>query len=189
MSYSLKKILLTITLLLSVCLTWFFFLYKPTSDKLEVIKAETNDLVLKVRSFRANDEQVLILGSRVDTLTSTIDLFKKGILARNGLPLAVHAMRKKGRIYGLEFVSVIPDYDRLLEGDEVHKGDVLRLPIHVKSIGSYRSFGRFVESLATLPFLVSLGDVKLDYNEKEHPALSIIFDAILFIQKSSQMKT
>lgn len=186
MNESLRALLIAVGLLLVICAAWFFLFYLPEVARVNDIKNETDDLVTKLQSFRVDDRQLAALEAQVKTLKTQIESTQKKIIKKDGLKSAVTQIEVQGRKFGLKFLTIIPDYDSLMEVDQQDQSDkeVLQLTVHIKLQGTYRSFGRFLESLRELPFLVSLGEISLLYNEKIFPRLDVLADTILYLQET-----
>ncbi|MFQ5751340.1 MAG: type 4a pilus biogenesis protein PilO, partial [bacterium] len=118
---------------------------------------------------------------------------QKKIIPKDDLALIVQEIQRKGRTFGLKFDTVIPDYETLMNdpGTEKESEEVLKLTVHMKLQGFYKSFGRFVESLNSLPFYLSIGELTLVYNEKIYPEVEILVDTVLYLRIASetQIKT
>ncbi len=185
MNESLKVLLLAMGLLLAACCLWFFFFYRPEISRMKDIEKATQDLVSKLQSFRVDDRQIAALEQRVRTLKTEVESTQRKIINKDALKSAVRQLEQQGRKFGLKFQTIIPDYTSLMEvGRQDESGeDVMQLTVHIKLQGRYRNFGRFLESLGELPFLISLGEISILYNEKVFPQLEVLMDTILYLQE------
>lgn len=186
MNESLKVLLIAVGLLLAACCLWFLFFYRPEISRMKDIEKRTHDLVSKLQSFSVDDRQIVALEERVRTLKTEVESTQRKIINKDALKSAVRQLERQGRKFGLKFQTIIPDYDSLMEvgRDNESREDVMQLTVHIKLQGTYRNFGRFLESLGTLPFLISLGEVSILYNEKVFPQLDVLLDAILYLQEA-----
>jgi len=190
MSGSVKTLLIVVVVLLLTTFAWFFLLYQPKSLKLESLKAETEDMLLKLRSFRVSSEQIATLESQVESLKKEITAKTGKVVPKERLPEIVESIRQQGRRHGLQFEQLIPDYQALIpiQDETAEVTEVMKLTLHIQLQGYYKSFGRFVASLQELPYLISVGDVALAYSDELHPKLMITMDAILYL-RPQELKT
>ncbi len=188
MTETLKTALIASALLIALCLGWFFFLYQPKTSKLAIVKKETQDLIFKVKSIRVTNAEVIALGKQVEAAKNEIKLTQRKIIFKDDLPAAIKKIKNSGSKFGLKFHQIIPDYTSLInsreEEQEANTG-LLKLTVHFKLQGYYKSFGKFLSSLDKLPFLVSLAEVTIIYNDDIHPQLTILFDGVLFLYDKS----
>ena len=192
MTETLKTVLIASTLLIVLCLGWFFFLYQPTVSRLETIKEETQDIIFKLQSMRVTKAQVDALGKQVEVIKNDIKVKQEKIIFKDDLPAAIKQIKKTGGKFGLKFDQIIPDYVSLLDSKEneleLNTGP-LRLTVHFKLQGYYKSFGKFLSSIDKLPFYISLGEVRIVYNDSIHPQVDVLFDGILFLRNKSKSES
>ena len=189
MTETLKTALIASALLIALSLGWFFFLYQPKTSKLAIVKKETQDLIYKVKSIRVTNEEVIALGKQVESVKNEIKLTQKKIIFKDDLPAAIKKIKNSGSKFGLKFHQIIPDYTSLVNSKEKQQEanpGLLKLTVHFKLQGYYKSFGKFLSSLDKLPFLVSLGEVTIIYNDNIHPQVGILFDGVLFLYDKSK---
>ncbi len=188
MTETLKTALIASAFLIALCLGWFFFLYQPESSKLAIVKKETQDLIFKVKSIRVTNAEVIALGKQVESIKNDLKLTQEKIIFKHDLPAAIKKIKNSGSKFGLKFHQIIPDYSSLINSKEKEQeanAGLLKLTVHFKLQGYYKSFGKFLSSLDKLPFLVSLGEVTIIYNADIHPQLTILFDGVLFLYDKS----
>lgn len=188
MTEALKTVLIAGALLIILCLGWFFFLYQPKSSRLETVKKETQEIVFKLRSMRVTEAQVVALEKQVEVVKNDIKLTQDKIIFKDDLPAAIKEIKINGSKFGLKFHKIIPDYSSLLnskESEQESNAGLLRLTVHFKLQGYYKSFGKFLSSLDKLPFYMSLEEVTIVYNDSIHPQLDILFDGVLFLREKS----
>ena len=188
MTETLKTALIASALLIALCLGWFFFLYQPKTSRLEIVKKETQDLIFKVKSIRVTNAEVIALAKQVEIIKNEIKLTQEKIIFKHDLPAAIKKIKNSGSKFGLKFQQIIPDYPSLINSKEKEQkanAGLLRLTVHFKLQGYYKSFGKFLSSLDKLPFYMSLGEVTIVYNDNIHPQVEILFDGVLFLYDKS----
>lgn len=182
--------LIASALLITLCLGWFFLLYRPEVSKVEAIREKTEDLLIQLRSLRVTEAQVTILEKRVEGIKNEIKLTQNKMIAKDDLQVAINQVRKNGSWFGLKFHKIIPDYPSLIGSEEaMHaNSEVLELTVHFKMQGYYKNFGKFLSSLDKLPFYISLGEIRLVYNGLIHPEIDILMDAVLYLHQKKASK-
>ena len=188
MTETLKTALIASALLIALGLGWFFFLYQPKTSRLETIKKETQDLIFKVRSIRVTNAEVIALAKQVEIIKNEIKLTQEKIIFKHDLPAAIKKIKNSGSKFGLKFDQIIPDYTSLInskEKEQESSAGLLRLTVHFKLQGYYKSFGKFLSSLEKLPFYMSLAEVRIVYSDNIHPQVGILFDGVLFLYDKS----
>jgi len=191
MTETLKTVLIASALLLTLCFGWFFFLYQPKASRLETVKEETQDLVFKLQSMGVTEAQVAALEKHVEVIKNDIKLTQNKIIFKDDLPAAIKEIKNSGSKFGLKFHKIIPDYASLInskENEQKANAGLLRLIVHFKLQGYYKSFGKFLSSLEKLPFYISLGGVTLVYNDSIHPQVDVLFDGVLFLRDNPNLK-
>jgi Tfp pilus assembly protein PilO len=186
MSESRLTLILAVVLLFVMCLAWFFVFYQPRKVEVYALKQDTENLLVKLRSFRVTDKQIVSLEKQIEKLEEEIAVTQSKVFAKSNLPFIVRQIEKKGRIYGLKFSNILPEYDSLVRFPEAEeqRSDLIKLVVHFKIQGSYKNFGKFIENLADLPFFISLGEISLYYNEDIYPELEITLDVVLYLQET-----
>lgn len=188
MTETLKTVLIASALLIALCLGWFFFLYQPKTSRLEIVKKETQDLIFKVKSIRVTNAEVIALAKQVEIIKNEIKLTQEKIIFKHDLPAAIKKIKNSGSKFGLKFDQIIPDYTSLINSKEKEQeasAGLLRLTVHFKLQGYYKSFGKFLSSLEKLPFYMSLAEVRIVYSDNIHPQVGILFDGVLFLYDKS----
>ncbi len=189
MTETLKTVLIASALLIALCVGWFFFLYQPKVSRLETVKEETQDIVFKLKSIHVTEAQVSALEKQVEIIKKNVKLKQKKIIFKDDLPAAIMEIKKTGGKFGLKFDQIIPDYSSLLnseENEQESNSELLKLIVHFKLQGYYRNFGQFLGSLNELPFYMSLGEVRIGYNDSIHPEVDVLFDGVLFVHDKSK---
>ncbi len=184
MNESLKILIIAVLGLLAVCLCWFLFMYRPEIVKLRNLKSETGQLLARIQSLRVTDAQVDDLEKGVEQLQKEIAKKQAGLLLKEDLHSAVQQIQKHGKRYGVKLQKIIPDYDKLIattEESQVAEA-AMALTLHLKLRSKYKNFGRFLEKLDDLPFLISVGELTLGYDEQSFPELVALLDVQVFLR-------
>jgi len=69
------------------------------------------------------------------------------------------------------------DFVKLQWQPEISKEIYIELPIDIKVVGSYHSFGKFVSKIADLPRIVTLHDFKIIIQKTESDSLNLTLQA------------
>ncbi len=188
MKDSVRTLAVASAVLLVIALVWFFVLYQPKRSRLQTLQTESQNVISLIKSFRSSSQEVAGLEKEIEELKQDLEGTRSKILAKEGLGTAIMRLKSEGKKYGLQFQNMIPDYAALAAAKT--KGGpgaaVLKLPVHIKLRGRYNSFGRYLASLETLPFLVSFGDMSLAYDTEIFPDVAILFDAVLYMRNDTR---
>ena len=65
------------------------------------------------------------------------------------------------------------------------RGEIYKLVMHIQLQASYKSFGRFLEAMGKVPFMVSLGEITIAYNPEHFPRLTIEMELILYLDEKT----
>ncbi|MFQ5706414.1 MAG: type 4a pilus biogenesis protein PilO [bacterium] len=190
MAESKRVLIFAVVLLVVVSLGWYFVFYQPKASSIITLKEDSQRLLLKLKSLQVTDKRIATLENQIEKLQDQIDQHRTKIWPKSDMPRMVKQIEKQGRVFGLKFQSVIPEYDALMSLPDAsrRKGDLLELTVHFKLQGSYKNFGRFVESLQKLPFVISLGEMSMVFNKELYPELEIMLDAVLYLRESSPVQ-
>jgi len=191
MSESLRTLLIATILLLCVVVGWFFLLFHPQNAKLASLRQRTDGVLANIQSFRTTSQQVAQLDEKISLLQKQLTVASARLVTKPGLSQAVKRIVQEGKKYGLGFDKIIPDYASLVTPGNASAttAPTMKLTLHIKLRGRYKSFGRFLENLDNLPFAVSLGEISLAYDESISPQLEILMDAILFLRNDDGTKS
>ncbi len=192
MTDSLKSIIVATVLLILIGTCWFVLLYRPENIQLQLLKDKTNHVLLQLRSLRVTDAQVFALQQQVERLKDELARKQKRIVVKNQLPVVVNQIKMKGQRFGLKFQNIIPDYNSLVDADSEDEiqADILKLTLHIKLQGYYKSLGKFIAALNDLPYYLSIEELNINYKHAIHPELEVFLDTVVYLKddKSPQSR-
>jgi Tfp pilus assembly protein PilO len=188
MSETKKTLIIAASLLLIIGLGWYLVFYQPRLSKVTTLKNETDNLLTKIRSFRVTDQQIAGLEKGIEKLEKELSEVQEKVFLKPELPKVVRMFEAKGKSFGLKFDTAIPDYASLIRipQQEEEASDLLKLTVHFRLQGYYRSFGNFIDTLDEFPFTISLGEIGLYYNERIYPELEINLDVVFYLRVTSK---
>ncbi len=183
MSDSTKTLLLAVVVLLALCAGWFMVHYRPNLIKVQALQQKKEELMDQIRGFRISAAELDALEQQVKMQRQSLKTTRARLVQKDELGQAVEQIRNGGKRHGLQFQQIIPDYASLMTIGSLSDAatEVQKLTVHLNMRGGYKNFGRFLESLSKLPFLVSLGDVSVVYHKGAQPELELVADAQLFV--------
>lgn len=182
----LKPFLVAMAILLAVSVGWYFFLYRPEASKSQVFKEQTEQLMIQLQSLRVTDVQISTLQTQIEKLNVELAKTNARVSPKDDLPKLIEQIKSRGAASGLKFITIIPDYNSLVSKADVETPEILKLTVHFQIQGYYKSFGNFIESLAALPFFVSVADFSLTYEETIFPQLLITADMVLYLRQTNE---
>jgi Tfp pilus assembly protein PilO len=183
MNDSVKTLLIAVGLLAVIAAAWFFLLYNPGVSKISEIKDEITTLVSNIQNFQVTQEQVDGLEAQIADLSKKIAALEIRVISKDDLPEIVHQIHATGKMNGVNFQKIIPDYDSLIEIGSDNSGEIYKLVMHLQMRANYKQYGTFLEALGKSPFMVSLGNITIAYNPEYFPALSIEMEMILYLDE------
>lgn len=188
MSASTKRLVIAVTCMAAICAAWYFLMYRPKLLMVTELEQKKQEMLAKIRSLRVTDNELVSTEQKVMALRQALAQTQASLISLDDLEFAVKQIRRHGERFGLRFDKIIPDYDSLITVSKLSNtnSSVQRLTLHLSLRGKYMNFGRFLESLTTLPFLVSLGDVNVIYHNGMFPELELMADAELFIVEKKE---
>ncbi len=184
----LKPFLATLAVLIGASVGWYVFLYRPDLSKSQALKEQTEELMMQLQSLRVTDVQVSTLQTQIEKLQLELAKTTARVRPKDDLPKLIAEIKARGAAHGLTFVSIIPEYNALVQQPENQDAEIIKLIVHFQIRGYYKNFGRFIETLAALPFFVSLGDFSLIYEESVFPQVLINVDLALFLSQTPAEK-
>lgn len=124
------------------------------------------------------------LESRVVALEAEVASIHGRIPPRARLPAVLEEVKQRGAQHGLQFDAILPDYDSLIRSESDTVAAMSRVNVHFRLRGRYQDFGRFLESLKSLPFYVTPVVTSLEFQPKLYPRLRIALDAWFYLRES-----
>ena len=188
---SLKSMVVATVLLIVIGTCWFVLLYRPEIIQLQLLEDKTDHVLLQLRSLRVTDAQVVALQQQVERLKYELTKKQKRIVPKNQLPVVVEQIKMIGQRFGLKFQNIIPDYNSLVDADsEIEiQADILKLTLHIKLQGYYKSLGKFIVALNELPYYLSIEELNINYEHTIHPELEIFLDIVVYLKDDKSLQS
>jgi Tfp pilus assembly protein PilO len=180
----LKPFAIAMVILIAISAGWYLVLYRPDASRSEVLKGETEQLMIQLQSFRVTDMQISTLQTQIEKLNVELAKTNARVCPKDDLPKLIDDIKAKGIANGLKFITIIPEYGDLVSKPNEESTAIIKLTVHFQIQGFYKNFGNFVESLATLPFFVSMGNCTMTYEESVFPQILITMDVVLYLSQS-----
>ncbi len=170
-------------ILLAVITVWFVAVYRPQSNVTRKTEAQVDKLSTEIKAITATEKRIAKLRRRLAFVDSSIQRIESRIYAKQRLPEVLLRMESQGRKYGLRFKSIFPDYTILFTEDssQVSANGLMRVPVHFIMEGSYKSFGRYLESFPGMPWTVTVGGVDIRLMRESYPRLLIDLLAYIYV--------
>jgi Tfp pilus assembly protein PilO len=168
---------------------WFVVIYKPKREEVLALAGKIKELTLQVEGLLAQDHQISITESEIDSLKRTITDLEIRIYQKERFPEMAKLIEERGKEYGLHFSTIAPDYDALLRldaGQRDELGPLVILPVTFAVQGDFIRFGRFTESLHALPFLFSISQLHVEATAESYPEVKANMDGVLFLTETGE---
>ena len=154
-----KILLAAIILLLPVALC-VFFLFKPTNDKINLLKQEKNKVAKQVE--QAKKTAATIEQHRAE-MEKAKALFEKAAVLlpkKKEIPNLLRNISDHGKGAGLDFISFKP-------GSEIPKDFYAEIPVDISIRGPYHNMGYFLDQVSKLQRIVTVNNIKMGGPKKE----------------------
>lgn len=165
---------------------WLVLWYQPKNSEIQETRKQIEVMSQRVRAATISQRYLDTLRVQNARIRATIEEKDKRVWPKSVLPRIADQLQRLARRSGLTVRHVLPDFDSLLQleslDSEGAKKPVFRLPVRFVVEGRYRNFGRFLEQTEGLPFLFSVGDFQVRYQEMMYPNLSIGFTGFMFLR-------
>lgn len=173
-------------------LGWLVLIYTPKQAQLRELHAKINDLSLRVAGLVAQDRQIADVEAEIDSTQKKIAHLEQRIYHKGQLRDMIRIIEQRGTLYGLRCSSIMPDYDALLRVDAKLReelGPLVILPVEFTLQGDFIDFGRFVESVDTLPFLFSISKLNVEATAESYPQVMVRMEGVLYLTESPLLPT
>jgi type IV pilus assembly protein PilO len=149
-----QKILLVVLLFLAIVTAFYFLVYRG-------LATERDSLVGKREALKGELNEKRILAANLERLKSEITLLEadlsKALLVlpeEKEIPSLLRTINSLGLKVGIEFLLFKP-------GSLTTREFYGELPVQMKVQGTYHALGRFFDSIAKMPRIVNVTDLKI----------------------------
>jgi len=164
------KLLLAIVVAITIAFLGYIALIKDQITQLDNAFAQENTLK---ESYRSKYHVAANLDLFRTQMAEAEDTFA------NQLKILPNSHEIPGLLDDITFVGTSSglDFVKLQWQPEISKEIYIELPIDIKVVGSYHSFGKFVSKIADLPRIVTLHDFKIIIQKTESDSLNLTLQA------------
>jgi len=164
------KLLLAIVVAITIAFLGYIALIKDKITQLDNAFAQENTLK---ESYRSKYHVAANLDLFRTQMAEAEDTFA------NQLKILPNSHEIPGLLDDITFVGTSSglDFVKLQWQPEISKEIYIELPIDIKVVGSYHSFGKFVSKIADLPRIVTLHDFKIIIQKTESDSLNLTLQA------------
>ena len=164
------KLLLAIVVAITIAFLGYIALIKDQITQLDNAFAQDNTLK---ESYRSKYHVAANLDLFRTQMAEAEDTFA------NQLKILPNSHEIPGLLDDITFVGTSSglDFVKLQWQPEISKEIYIELPIDIKVVGSYHSFGKFVSKIADLPRIVTLHDFKIIIQKTESDSLNLTLQA------------
>jgi Tfp pilus assembly protein PilO len=181
-----QELALSATLMVVGIGLWYFILYQPVAQKTSELQAlvdSQQDSLEAVKKYKLNVTSTQIKITALQTEIATWDArFPE---RKEIVNLATQILDFSSR-HNLELIDMRPSLYELyaLERAGAHMSGkyVMQLPLSCHFRGLYLNLGKMLEDVSSLPFNVTVADVKLSPVPSEYPLLDIRLRVFLYVR-------
>jgi len=160
---------------------WFCVFYKPTINRLYQFQEDKTRLDNELKVIEGAIFSIPSLYKEVETVRNELQVISQRIPMRSGFPEILVEIKKHGKMVGLNFVNISPEHN-LLFSNSVAPGETFTVPIYIEMTGSYFQFGRFLEKLDGVPFIIHSEKVAMSSQDSISGKLQIKTTLLVLFQ-------
>ena len=159
---------------------WYSYFYRPARQRLRELTRQEEMLRQGITGMALNSMEANRLRVQTDSLLRELKSIRARLVEPEQLDELIQKLARRGRSVGMPFVSVVPNYDILL--NDSTKGPVLPLPIDIEATGRFFALGRFLDRLQAVGFFFEPTAVGIQYDPAIYPRLKIQISGNLYLR-------
>jgi len=187
-----RNLLIAASIFLGGTFAWFGIVYWPKHAEVGQLRGKIGQSTLLVEGLLAQDQQIAGLQSQIDSTRQAIVNLEQRIYPKAAFPEMANIIEQRGKLYGLHFSAIAPDYDALLRLDMAQRqeyGPLVVLPVEFTVQGNFIDLGRFTESLGSLPFLFSITKLDVEATAESYPQVLARMQGVLYLTEAPVKET
>ena len=176
-----KTIIAISSFIVVIIIVGVVFVYMPASKEMGVLREQFNRLEERERN-NVSELQVREIRRAVDSLYASIDEGMKRIYPEEQLLDLGRAVENIGKEYGLELISIVPDYESLSLFTEATE-DISELPMLIEFQGGFDQLTQFLDGIPEFPFVLKINEVNIERMEQDSIDLWIQLRGVIVLKK------
>jgi type IV pilus assembly protein PilO len=182
-----KKIMLLAVILLALAGVYYYFLYTPEKEDLDVLEAKYNTLAKQLQESKDIHRDLEKFEAEVTKLNEELAVVRKQLPDEKEIPDLLRNVSSLGKESNLEFILFRPK-------PEEPQQFYARVPIDLAVIGHYHDLGVFFDKISKLPRIINVVDFNMtrakEARAKDDSAVraSCLLNTYRFVEKKPEEK-
>jgi type IV pilus assembly protein PilO len=182
-----KKIMLLAVILLGLAGVYYYFLYTPEKQDLDVLEAKYNTLAKQLQESKDIHRDLEKFEAEVTKLNEELAVVRKQLPDEKEIPDLLRNVSSLGKESNLEFILFRPK-------PEEPQQFYARVPIDLAVIGHYHDLGVFFDKVSKLPRIINVVDFNMtrakEARAKDDSAVraSCLLNTYRFVEKKPEEK-
>ncbi len=163
-----EKIIFLTTIVLSVIIVPYMFLYGPSAKKVDSLKIELNSLKSEIKAL---DAAIVSISVRQPVIEGPIELPDTEDLA--GM---LAAITREANRADVEFISLVPESIK-------NKNSYVQMKIKIELRVRFKALYDFLRNIEERQRLFMIKDVKFETNDTVYPSGIALVKAVVYLRK------
>lgn len=177
-----EKLIVASACLVLLIVGWYILVYRTLQNKVVRVQEE----IVQIRSDLASAENAKNVISRlqteIDSLRQLLRSSQEKILRKDRLLYITQEIEAIADRHHMHVQQIILEKEALFSAAS-GEDFILPLPIHVYLVGNFFDFGRLLENLRNVPFLIKPKEVKIATDDDMYPDLGIEMVAYVYVYR------
>lgn len=154
-----KKIYLLISIFIIPLVIFYFFIYKPNTEKIEKLALQVKNSNEELKKVRKAARDLPKYQKELELTQSEFESTSVLLPKSQEIPNLLRNISDLGKGAGLDFLSFVP-------GPETPKDFYAEIPIDIKIKGPYHNLGAFLDTVSKLKRIVTVNNIKTENPEQ-----------------------
>ncbi len=176
-----NKIVLIPSVIFILIVGWVIVVYLPACRESGVLENQLKSLEEKQRQA-IPDTRVRMMRDVVDSLSSRWESRMGQFYPEEGLLDLGRVVEKIGKGYGLQLISIAPDYGSLSLFSERGE-EISELPMIIEFKGKFSQFARFLDGISEFPIILRIHEVSMERIAEGNSELTITLRGVIVFRK------
>ena len=165
-----SKLITFFVIILLICLIYWYFIWSPRSEELNLARANLQREEAKLEEYEAIARDLPKFEKEFQRLNKEFEIASLKLPKEKEIPALIDSVYSAVSASGLDPITFVPK-------GEVKRDIYAEIPIEMKVFGSYFEIANFFDRISVLPRIVNVKNLKLERDEKMSSDGNIVLDA------------
>jgi type IV pilus assembly protein PilO len=142
---------------------WWFYIFQPAREHRDLLRGQVARLQQDLFQKQRIAEELPKLQAARQQLQEELDKALRRLPEEKEIPILLTQINRLGQEAGLTFTLFKP-------GKPIKDEHYSRIPIRIRTDGTYHALGRFFEQVSRMERIVNITDLKLDQTDGRRPS-------------------